>query len=57
MVLTENEKKILFEKWEHPERKVLCPRCGKELVYEQRGNSLFVGCKTPKCIFTGERGL
>lgn len=57
MVLTEKEKKALFDKWNNPDKTVLCPRCGKELVYEQRGASLFVGCKTKNCIFTGIRGL
>ena len=57
MILTEKEKEALYEKWDHPERKVICPRCGKELVYEERGASLYVGCKTPKCIFTGVRGI
>ena len=57
MELSKEEREALYEKWDNPNKKVICPRCGNEIVYEERGASLFVGCKTPKCIFTGLRGI
>ena len=32
----------LREKLDHPDRKVICPRCGNEIIYEKRGNSIFL---------------
>lgn len=55
--MTEKEYEILFDKLHHPEKKVICPRCGNEIIYEKRGNSIAVECKTPKCIYGGIRGL
>ncbi len=57
MKMTEKEKEALYEKLEHPERVVKCPRCGNEIIYERRGNSIAVECKTPKFIYGGMRGL
>lgn len=57
MVKTETEKNALLDKLYHPQKKVLCPRCGNEIIYEVRGNSIAVECKTPKCIFGGLRGF
>ena len=57
MVLTEEEKKALREKRDNPQQLVKCPRCGNEIIYEVRGNSVAVECKTPKCIYGGIRGL
>lgn len=53
----EKEKKALQEKLNNPDKKVICPRCGNEIMYENRGNSTAIFCKTPKCIFGGIRGL
>ena len=36
----EAEKRALNEKLNHPQKLVKCPRCGSELVYEKRGNSI-----------------
>lgn len=57
MVMNEMERKALTEKMNDPKKTVYCPRCGNEIIYEQRGNSIAVECKTPKCIFGGIRGL
>jgi predicted RNA-binding Zn-ribbon protein involved in translation (DUF1610 family) len=57
MVLTDADKKALQEKMDNPEKEVICPRCGNEIIYEQRGNSIAVECKSPKCIYGGIRGL
>lgn len=53
----EAEKSALNEKLNHPQRLVKCPRCGRELVYEKRGNSIAVECRTARCIYGGIRGL
>lgn len=57
MVMNDMERKALTEKMNDPKKTVYCPRCGNEIIYEQRGNSIAVECKTPKCIFGGIRGL
>lgn len=57
MYMTEEEKKALWEKLHNPAKTVICTRCGNEIIYEERGNSIAVECKTPKCIFGGIRGL
>ena len=57
MKMNEKEKKALSEKLNNPEKPVICPRCGNEIIYEKRGNSIAVECKNPKCIYGGIRGL
>ena len=57
MVLNEMEKKALQEKLKQPDKKVVCPRCGKEILYIKRGNSIAVECEDQSCIFGGIRGL
>lgn len=54
---TEKDYKALDEKMNNPEKRVICPRCGNEIIYEKRGNSIAVECKTKNCIFGGIRGL
>jgi UDP-N-acetylmuramyl tripeptide synthase len=54
---TEAEWDALDEKMEHPDRKVICPRCGNEIAYEEPGNSISVYCLSENCIFGGMRGL
>jgi len=34
-----------------------CPRCGKPLEYEQRGNSFVIACSDESCIKSGGRGI
>ena len=55
--MTEEDYKALDEKLNNPQKTVKCPRCGNEIIYEKRGNSIAVECKTPNCIFGGIRGL
>jgi len=55
--MTERDYEILDEKLNNPEKEVRCPRCGNEIIYEKRGNSIAVGCKTKGCIYGGIRGL
>lgn len=45
------------EKFEHPDREVLCPRCGKHLNYRRIGNSVEVKCETENCLVDTIRGL
>jgi len=42
MVMTDKEKQAPHEKFEHPEKTVLCPRCGSEVIYEVCGNSIAI---------------
>jgi hypothetical protein len=56
-MMTDEENKVLIEKLYNPEKKITCPRCGNELIYEERGNSIAVECKTKGCIRGGSRGL
>jgi DNA-directed RNA polymerase subunit RPC12/RpoP len=57
MDMNEDEKKALEDKLNNPDKTVKCPRCGSEIIYEKRGNSIAIECKTPKCISGGLRGL
>ena len=55
--MNEKERNAINEKLNNKDKKVVCPRCGNELIYEQRGNSVAVECKTKDCIYGGIRGL
>lgn len=57
MVMNKNETEALKDKLNNPDKKVKCPRCGNEIIYEKRGNSIAVECKTQNCIYGGIRGL
>ena len=57
MDMTETEKKALHEKLCNPKKDVVCPRCGNKIIYEKRGNSIAVECKTKNCIYGGIRGI
>ena len=54
---TEAEWDALDEKMEFPSETVICPRCGKDIEYEEIGNSISIKCQTKGCIFGGIRGL
>ena len=47
----------LWEKMKNPSKLVKCPRCGNEILYIERGNSIAVECKTQDCIHGGIRGI
>ena len=57
MELSDKEKTALREKLDHSKKEVICPRCGKPLVYVLRGNSESAECPREGCIFAGIRGL
>lgn len=57
MKYNEEENKAIDEKMEHPEKKVMCPKCGKELIYREVGNSCEVKCQTDGCLKATVRGL
>lgn len=57
MDMTKNEKDALRKKLNNPESTVKCPRCGNIIIYERRGNSIAVECKTQNCIYGGIRGV
>ena len=53
----ETEWEALDRKILNPEVDVVCPRCGNEIICEERGNSIAVECLSDDCIFGGIRGL
>ena len=55
--MNERDYKALQEKLDNPDKVVRCPRCGNEIIYEKRGKSIAVECKTKNCIYGGVRGL
>jgi ribosomal protein S27AE len=57
VTMTEKDYKVLDEKLYNPQKSVKCPRCGNEIIYEKRGNSIAVECKTKDCIYGGIRGI
>ena len=57
LVMNERDYKALQEKLDNPDKVVRCPRCGNEIIYEKRGKSIAVECKTKNCIYGGVRGL
>lgn len=57
VMMTEEDYKALDQKLNNPEKEVKCPRCGNDIIYEKRGNSVAVECKTKNCIYGGIRGL
>ena len=57
MVMSDKEMNALQEKLNNPDSDVKCPRCGNNIIYEERGNSIAVECLTPNCIYGGIRGL
>lgn len=57
VTMNEHDYKVLYEKLNNPDKKVICPRCGNEIIREKRGNSIAVECKTKGCIYGGVRGI
>ncbi len=53
----DQENKALDEKENNPNKKVICPRCGKELQYRDFGNSYEVKCPTEGCLKSVFRGI
>lgn len=51
------EEFAIMKKERNPDDIVLCPRCGKELLYISVGNSHEVKCSTDNCIKCSMRGL
>ena len=45
------------KKFEQPEKEVICPRCGKKLIYTQFKNSCEVKCESTGCLRDAMRGL
>ena len=56
-VYNEVEKNALSKKEDNPKEEVVCPRCGKKLLYWEYGNSSQVKCETPNCIVRTRRGI
>lgn len=54
---TVEEISALDSKAEHPERNICCPRCGKDLIFEQKDASYTVFCATENCLYGCCRGI
>jgi len=57
MILNDEERKAIGRKLDNEKERVICPRCGNELIFERRGYSIAIECKTENCIRGGLRGL
>lgn len=57
MAMNDKEKKAITRKLEHPNEKVICPRCTAELIYNEYGNSAKVHCPNDLDIKGAMRGL
>ena len=51
------ECRALDRKLEHPEETVVCPRCGRNLEYQEKNGSRMVKCETDGCLRDGIRGI
>ena len=56
-VVKDKYKKALNYKMAHPEKEVLCPKCGKVLEWAYEDHSIQVKCTKPKCIMGTSRGI
>lgn len=54
---TEDERLAINNKIINPNNIVICPRCGKEILYKEIGSSIRVKCETEGCISAGIRGI
>lgn len=54
---TKEEIEAFHEKEMHPEKTVLCPRCGTELRIKYCGNSFEIRCQTEGCFCGSLRGI
>ena len=54
---SKKEIEAIDKKFEQPEKEVICPRCGKMLIYTRRGNSCEVKCENIGCLRDAIRGL
>ena len=51
------ERDALDKKMNSPEKIIICPRCGKKLIYIIFGNSSEVECETENCLYTAIRRI
>ena len=50
-------KKAINKKIAFPEKEVICPKCGKSLLYSPIGFIAEVKCPTKKCIMGNSKGI
>ena len=55
--ITKEEYEAITKKLNNPQADVICPRCGKRLLYKEIDNSISIECETADCIYGGIRGL
>lgn len=54
---SEKEISAIDEKLCYPDKEVICPRCGKKLLYKEIGNSCRVSCETDNCLMANIHGI
>lgn len=54
---SDKEIQALNDKFDNPDKEIICPRCGKALLFRVVGNSCEVWCPTQGCLYDGMRGL
>ena len=61
MIITDDEENILYKAVFDFERQgtteILCPRCGKKLVYKDYQTGYTIGCEDEMCIKLTVRGI
>lgn len=57
MTISAEERAAIYEKMEHPEREVACPRCGGKLIHEEIGTSSVTRCEREGCLRYVIRGI
>ena len=60
-IVTDDEEDVLYKAVYDCEQRgateILCPRCGKKLVYENCKTGYIIGCEDEKCIRLTLRGI
>ena len=54
---TLEELDALEKKFDIPEETVICPRCGRKLIFSKFNSSCEVKCETPGCLHDVIRGI
>ena len=59
--ITDDEEDVLYKAVydfeQHETTEILCPRCGKKLVYENYNTGYIISCEDGRCISLTMRGF